>query len=170
MAIIAATVVFGGGGGSNDYGGGGGGGFSGGAGENHEKNSQRVRGTGGGAGSFNSASEKIALVNESKNGFVHIRKIQANTPLVPTILSMLLYDDRWSSGSLRFKLEQALGTGYRYATPEEVQKASEAATAGGVNQWTANRPVQPRNLPNKVNEYGFDTGNYGNRAWWIVQE
>ena len=108
---------FGGGGGSNNYGGGGGGGFSGGAGENHDKNSQRVRGTGGGAGSFNSASEKIALVNESKNGFVRIRKIQANTPLVPTILSTLLYDDRWSSGSLRFKLEQALGTGYRLCHP-----------------------------------------------------
>lgn len=60
--------------------------------------------------------------------------------------------------------------GYRIATPEEVQKAREAATAGGVNQWTANRPVQPRNLPYKVNEYGFDTGNHGDRAWWIVQE
>jgi hypothetical protein len=109
-------------------------------------------------------------VNESQNGFVRIRKIQANTPLVPATLSTLLYDDRWSSGSIRFKLEQALGSGYRIATPEEVQKAREAATAGGVNQWTANRPIQPRNLPNKVNEYGFDTGDHGNRAWWIVQE
>ena len=161
---------FGGGGGSAGYGGGGGGGFSGGAGENHDKNNQRVRGTGGGAGSFNSGSEKIALVNESKNGFVRIRKIQANTPLVPTTLSKLLYEDRWSSGSLRFNLAQVLGAGYRYATPEEVQKASEAATAGGVNRWTANRPVQPRNLPNKVNEYGFDTGDHGTRAWWVVQE
>ena len=67
-------------------------------------------------------------------------------------------------------LLEALGTGYRFATPEEVQKASEAATASGVNQWTANRPVKPRNLPNKVNEYGFDTGDHGNRAWWVVQE
>jgi hypothetical protein len=161
---------FGGGGGSNNTGGGGGGGYSGGAGENNTKNGGWLRAPGGGGGSFNSGSEKLASVNESKNGFVRIRKVQANTPLVPTTLSTLLYDDRWSSGSLRFKLEQALGSGYRIATTEEVQKAREAATAGGVNQWTANRPVQPRNLPNKVNEYGFDTGNHGNRAWWIVQE
>jgi hypothetical protein len=110
------------------------------------------------------------LVNESKNGFVRIRKVQANTPLVPTTLSTLLYDDRWSSGSLRFKLEQVLGASYRIATTEEVQKAREAATAGSVNQWTATRPIQPRNLPNKVNEYGFDTGNHSERAWWIVKE
>jgi hypothetical protein len=70
----------------------------------------------------------------------------------------------------KYKLLEALGNGYRYATPEEVQKASEAATAGGVNRWTANRPIQPRNLPNKVNEYGFDTGDHGERAWWVVQE
>ena len=154
---------FGGGGGA-DRGAAGGGGYSGGAGSNgyHE--------SGGSGGSFNSGSEKLALVNESKNGFIRIRKIQANTPLAPSTLSKLLYDDRRSSGSLRFKLEQVLGASYRIATPEEVQKAREAATAGGVNQWTANRPVQPRNLPNKVNEYGFDTGNHGNRAWWIVQE
>ena len=154
---------FGGGGGA-DRGAAGGGGYSGGAGSNgyHE--------SGGGGGSYNSGSEKLAMVNESKNGFVRIRKIQASTPLAPSTLSKLLYDDRRSSGSLRFKLEQALGTGYRYATPEEVQKASEAATAGGVNEWSANRPVQPRNLPNKVNEYGFDTGDHGTRAWWVVQE
>ena len=27
----------------------------------------------------------------------------------------------------------------------------------------------PRNLPNKINEFGFDTGNHGSRAWWVVK-
>ena len=67
-------------------------------------------------------------------------------------------------------LLEALGNDFRFATAEEVQKAREAATVGGVNRWTANRPVQPRNLPNKVNEYGFDTGDHGERAWWVIEE
>jgi hypothetical protein len=67
-------------------------------------------------------------------------------------------------------LLEALGNDFRFATAEEVQKAREAATPGSVNQWTANRPVQPRNLPNKVNEYGFDTGSHGTSAWWIVEK
>ena len=25
------------------------------------------------------------------------------------------------------------------------------------------------NLPNRVNEYGFDTGTHGSRAWWVVK-
>jgi len=80
-------------------------------------------------------------------------------------------DKNWDShGGLVVKLLESLGSGYRLATPDEVNKAREAATAGGVNQWTAIRPIQPRNLPNKVNEYGFDTGDHGNRAWWVVQE
>jgi hypothetical protein len=63
--------------------------------------------------------------------------------------------------------------GFRYATIDEVAKAREADTAGGVNQWTAIRPIQPRNLPGKVNEYGFDTlqtPSETSRFWWVVQE
>ena len=60
--------------------------------------------------------------------------------------------------------------GYRYATSTELTKAREAATPGTTNQWSPNRPIQPRNLPNKVNEYGFDSASYNSRAWWVVKE
>jgi hypothetical protein len=60
--------------------------------------------------------------------------------------------------------------GHRYATTAEVTKAKEAATPGSVNKWSASRPIQPRNLPAKVNEYGFDSNNYNSRAWWVVKE
>ena len=59
--------------------------------------------------------------------------------------------------------------GYRYATASELTKAQEAATPGSVNKWNATRPIKPRNLPNKVNEYGFDSAAY-NRGWWVVKE
>ena len=59
--------------------------------------------------------------------------------------------------------------GYRYATSTELIKAREAATPGTTNKWTAIRPIEPRNLPNKVNEYGFDSAAY-NRGWWVVKE
>ena len=39
-----------------------------------------------------------------------------------------------------------------------------------MNQWTANKPVKPRNLPGQVNEYGFDVSNHGDRAWWVVKD
>ena len=62
--------------------------------------------------------------------------------------------------------------GYRFATPGEVTKAREAATLGSVNKWTAKRPVKPRNLPGKVNEYGFDTEHEGGHPdyWWVIRE
>ena len=60
--------------------------------------------------------------------------------------------------------------GHRYATTAEVTKAKEAATPGSVNKWSASRPIQPRNLPAKVNEYGFDSYDHGSRAWWVVKE
>ena len=63
--------------------------------------------------------------------------------------------------------------GHRYATVEEVNKAREAATPGSVNKWTANRPVLPRNLPGKVNEFGFDTERTPSdsvRYWWVIEQ
>jgi len=60
--------------------------------------------------------------------------------------------------------------GHRYATTAEVTKAKEAATPGSVNKWSASRPIQPRNLPAKVNEYGFDSYDHGSRTWWVVKE
>ena len=60
--------------------------------------------------------------------------------------------------------------GYRWASIAELSVAREAATPGSVNQWNATNQVMPRNLPNQVNEYGFDVGNHGTRAWWVVKE
>ena len=54
--------------------------------------------------------------------------------------------------------------GHRWAKLLEVSMAKEAATPGTVNQWSANRQVKPRGLPNQVNEYGFDVGSHGSRA------
>ena len=48
--------------------------------------------------------------------------------------------------------------GYRWATIGEVSMAKEAATPGTINEFAANNQVKPRNLPGKVNEYGFDVG------------
>ena len=59
--------------------------------------------------------------------------------------------------------------GHRWAKLLEVSMAKEAATPGTVNQWSANRQVKPRGLPNQVNEYGFDVGSHGSRAWWVVK-
>ena len=60
--------------------------------------------------------------------------------------------------------------GHRWATATEVNNAKVAATPGTTNVWAASRQVSPRNLPLNVNEYGFDTGNHGTRAWWVVKQ
>ena len=60
--------------------------------------------------------------------------------------------------------------GYRWASIAELSIAREAATPGTVNEWDATNQIKTRNLPYRVNEYGFDTGNHGNRAWWVVKE
>ena len=65
-------------------------------------------------------------------------------------------------------LLEALGEGYRFATPAEVTKAREAATPGNVNIWTASSQVMPRNLPGKVNEYGFDV--FTTDGTWVIKE
>jgi hypothetical protein len=59
--------------------------------------------------------------------------------------------------------------GHRWAKLLEVTMAREAATPGTINQWEANRQIEPRDLPNQVNEYGFDVGSHGSRAWWVVK-
>jgi hypothetical protein len=156
---------FGGGGGSSyNDGGGGGGGYSGGGG-----GGGHGQGSGGGGGSFTSDSNGTLLSGiNSQHGKVIITYLPNGGNLSLSINKSLLDHRLCSTVSGNMLLMNSLG--YRLATPEEVQKASEAATAGGVNRWTANRPIQPRNLPNKVNEYGFDTGDHGERAWWVVEE
>ena len=42
-----------------------------------------------------------------------------------------------------------LGSGYRFATAEELSRQMEAATSGSVNKWNSTRPIKPRNLPAK---------------------
>ena len=59
--------------------------------------------------------------------------------------------------------------GYRWATTTEIANAKAAATPGTINSWTASNQVKPRDLPQKVNEYGFDTGTY-TRQFWVVKE
>ncbi len=54
----------------------------------------------------------------------------------------------------------------RQATAAEVSWASQGPNASITNQWTPTISVGGR--PKTVNEYGFDTGNWGANAWWIV--
>jgi hypothetical protein len=68
----------------------------------------------------------------------------------------------------RTALLNSLGSGYRWATSAEVTKAREAATPGGVNNWTATNQVKPRNLPGNVNEYGFDVSTTS--GFWVIKE
>jgi hypothetical protein len=68
----------------------------------------------------------------------------------------------------RTALLNSLGSGYRWATTAEVTKAREAATPGGVNNWSATNQVKPRNLPGKVNEYGFDVSTTSD--FWVIKE
>ena len=150
-----------GGGGGTKRGSGGGGGYSGGAGSNgyHE--------AGGGGGSFCSVDQNIFLVHdESNQGFVRIKKVVSANPLVVEGLRVLSDLSFNTTASLKYKLLEQLG--YRWATQEEVTKAREAATPGGVNNWTATNQVKPRNLPGKVNEYGFDVST--TEGLWVIKE
>ena len=63
-----------------------------------------------------------------------------------------------------------LGPVYRWATEEELLLAREAATPGTINSWESTNQVEPRNLPARVNEYGFDTEGYNGTALWIVKD
>jgi sugar lactone lactonase YvrE len=54
----------------------------------------------------------------------------------------------------------------REASPAEVERAKEAGTPGGVNKFDPILQVQPGNSPEKVNEYGFDTG--ATEGFWVV--
>jgi hypothetical protein len=56
----------------------------------------------------------------------------------------------------------------REATEAEVQRAMAANTPGFTNRWTPRISVGPDRFPRRVNQYGFDTGNWGPDAWWVV--
>ena len=153
---------FGGGGGipggGNDRGGGGGG-YSGGAGSNNER--------GGGGGSFNSGNNQYNKEGYGDaNGSVRIFGGQGASLGTP---QYLILDQNWlPTEDAKKVLIEALGSGYRLATTLEVNKAREAATPGSVNNWPASFQVKPRNLPGRVNEYGFDVQT--TTGTWIIRE
>lgn len=55
----------------------------------------------------------------------------------------------------------------REATTGEVARA-KAGTSGLNNQWTPRTTIGPGDRPKKENEIGFDTGNWGTNAWFVV--
>jgi hypothetical protein len=54
----------------------------------------------------------------------------------------------------------------RQATAMEVAWASQGPYITITNQWSPSPTVGGR--PKTINDYGFDTGNWGANAWWIV--
>jgi hypothetical protein len=150
---------FGGGGGAGLLPGGGGG-YSGG----------KTTGTWSGSGSaFGGGSYNAGANQDNKAGaneghglvFIVLGKARFDNP------SRTLMNSNWTTSSFgRDYFMQKLG--YRFATPAEVTKAREAATPGGVNNWPASNQVKPRNLPGKVNEYGFDV--YTTSGYWVIKE
>lgn len=59
--------------------------------------------------------------------------------------------------------------GVREATAAEVARA-RIGSSGVTNQWTPRATVGPGDRPKAINEFGFDTGNWGADAWWVVKE
>jgi hypothetical protein len=139
---------------------GGGGGYSGG------KATGTWAGSGSayGGGSFNAGANQgnKAGANEGHGRvFIVLGKASFDIP------SRTLMKSDWTTTTLgQNYLMQKLG--YRFATAAEVTKAREAATPGGVNNWTATNQVKPRNLPGKVNEYGFDVSTTS--GFWVIKE
>lgn len=139
----------------------GGGGYSGGGGS-----TQNGEGSGGGGGSYNSGSNPNNLAGVGGgHGRVRIYRAEGVTPTMPQITVL---NSSWKAQGAVGKLIYDLGQEYRAASPQEVTKAREAATPGGVNNWTATNQVKPRNLPGKVNEYGFDVS--PTSGLWVIKE
>jgi hypothetical protein len=62
--------------------------------------------------------------------------------------------------------------GAREASEQEVLWAREAATPGIVNQWDLSSVVTQKidgDRPRKVNEYGFDSGDYDTEWIWLIK-
>ncbi len=78
---------------------------------------------------------------------------------------MLASNTTTSASGRQFLFERM---GVRVATPDELARARTASTPGTVNQWDPRVSVVPEGRPKKVNEYGFDTGDWGSEAWWVV--
>lgn len=59
--------------------------------------------------------------------------------------------------------------GVREATAAEVARA-RTGPSGVTNLWPPRVTAGPLDRPKAVNEYGFDTGDWGSSAWWVVKE
>ena len=144
--------------------GGGGGGYSGGSGGSGGSNTTGFNG--GGGGSFNSGTSKDSYESfGGGHGLVRIYRAESVTPTRPPLA---LLNSSWQLKAILWQLLNTLGNQYRFATSAEVTKAREAATPGGVNNWSATNQVKPRNLPGKVNEYGFDVSTTS--GFWVIKE
>jgi hypothetical protein len=155
---------FGGGGGSGySDGGGGGGGYSGGGG-----GGGGGTGGGGGGGSY-SVDSNATIIAEANGGHgrVIISLFDAQNISYSNV-PFIIFDGFNATENLRNLFLEKLGSNYRFATTAEVTKAREAATPGGVNNWTATNQVKPRNLPGSVNEYGFDVSTTS--GLWVIKE
>ena len=134
-----------------------GGGYSGGGGTDHY-------GVPGGGGSYNSGFNQINITGRNEG---HGRVLIALGSVSFDIPPKTLMNSNWTATDVgRHSLMQKLG--YRFATSADVTKAREAATPGAVNNWTASNQVKPRNLPGKVNEYGFDVSTTS--GFWVIKE
>lgn len=80
---------------------------------------------------------------------------------------VVLADQVTTTAAGRGYLFQRLGV--REATVAELSRA-RTGPSGVVNQWTPRVAVGPGDRPKAVNEYGFDTGNWGSDGWWVVRE
>jgi hypothetical protein len=150
---------FGGGGGAGLLPGGGGG-YSGGK----TTGSWSGSGSAFGGGSFNSGANQDNMAGNNEG---HGRVLIALGTVSFDIPPKTLMNSNWTATEMgRLYLMQKLG--YRFATSAEVTKAREAATPGAVNNWTASNQVKPRNLPGKVNEYGFDVSTTS--GFWVIKE
>lgn len=155
---------FGGGGGSGySDGGGGGGGYSGGGG-----GGGGGTGGGGGGGSY-SVDSNATIIAEANGGHgrVIISLFDAQNISYSNV-PFMIFDGFNATEYFRNLFLEELGSNYRFATTAEVTKAREAATPSGVNNWTATNQVKPRNLPGKVNEYGFDVSTTS--GFWVIKE
>ena len=98
-----------------------------------------------------------------------VAQFESSTSFAVSYLGSRILNNSWAvTAGGRTVLLNSLGSGYRWATSAEVTKAREAASPGGVNNWTATNQVKPRNLPGSVNEYGFDVSTTS--GFWVVKE
>ena len=99
------------------------------------------------------------LTDEERNGLHAYFHSKWGTNLADPIASGTYFSDQSKSIILnRMNL--------RVATTEEVTRAKEGATTGMINKFTPTFQVGPDERPDKVNEYGFDTGSTS--GIWVV--